>query len=182
MSKDSKTQLKTLIKKLIYEVLNEAERQTISKEQVVYLNPPTTLDTYLKEPGNKGLSFSKPTEIQSLSISGISAPFEMKTINGEIFEIRYRSTNEVANGGKLIPENKLTVLKKIQSGDLIVYKTFTLVVPSQNDEDKEQDPKKPKKSEPVPVKIYSSDSFTDPKGDPKLLSNFLQAVNSKIKL
>jgi len=44
MSKDSKTQLKTLIKKLIYEVLDEAERETIVDKKEIQLNPPNTFE------------------------------------------------------------------------------------------------------------------------------------------
>jgi hypothetical protein len=71
--------------------------------------------------------------------------------------------------------NKTTVIKKIKVGNLLVYKSFTLIEPSQSSEDKNT--KEPKKSEPIKVTIITSDSFTNIKGDPTLLSDFLQKVN-----
>lgn len=169
MSKDSKTQLKTLIKKLIYEVLSEAERETIVDKKEITLNPPNTFESYLKQ--NVGvLSFTNEERLAS-TVPNVRTPFSRTQ-----FEIRYKSTEDILNSGKMEKINKTTVIKKIKVGNLLAYKSFTLIEPSQSSEDKNT--KEPKKPEPIKVTIITSDSFTNIKGDPTLLSDFLQKVNN----
>jgi sugar-specific transcriptional regulator TrmB len=164
MSKDSKTQLKTLIKKLIYEVLDEAERETIVDKKEIQLNPPNTFESYLKQ--NVGVSFTNEERVAS-TVPNIRTPFSRTQ-----FEIRYKSTEDILNGGKMEKINKTTVVKKIRSGNLLAYKSFTLIEPTQKPES--PDPKKP---EPIKVTIITSDSFTNIKGDTQLLPDFLQKIN-----
>lgn len=174
MSGNYKNTLKSLINELVNEILSEEERETVSRTQEILINPPNTFEKYLKDPGNIGLSFT-PEEKTAAQIIN---PFKVRD-----FEIRYRSEDEIANSGKFEKINKLTVLKKIQAADIIVYKTFTLIEPSQKPQEKEADPKKPKKPEPIKVIIKSSDSFSFKlKQDPKLLTNFLQKVNTEMGL
>jgi hypothetical protein len=167
MSKHSKTQLKTLITRLINEVLNEAERETVVDKKEITLNPPNTFESYLKQ--NMGVSFTNDERLAS-TVPNVRTPFSRTQ-----FDIRYKSTEDILNGGKMEKINKTTVIKKIKVGNLLVYKSFTLIEPSQSSEDKNT--KEPKKSEPIKVTIITSDSFTNIKGDPTLLSDFLQKVN-----
>jgi len=51
-----------------------------------------------------------------------------------IFEIRYKSTEQVLNGGKMESINKTTVIKKIKAGNLLAYKSFTLTEPTEKPE------------------------------------------------
>lgn len=169
MSKDSKTQLKTLIKKLIYEVLDEAERETIVDKKEIdlnKLNPPDTFESYLKK--NIGLSFTNK-ELLASTVPNVRPPFSRTQ-----YEIRYKSTENVLNGGKMEPINKTTVVKKIKVGNLLSYKSFTLIEPTQKPEVKD---KKDNEPEPVKVIIITSDSFENDTGDTQLLSNFLQKIN-----
>jgi hypothetical protein len=167
MSKHSKTQLKTLITRLINEVLNEAERETVVDKKEITLNPPNTFESYLKQ--NMGVSFTNDERLAS-TVPNVRTPFSRTQ-----FDIRYKSTEDILNGGKMEKINKTTVIKKIKVGNLLAYKSFTLIEPSQSSEDKNT--KEPKKSEPIKVTIITSDSFTNIKGDPTLLSDFLQKVN-----
>lgn len=166
MSKDSKSQLKTLIKKLIYEVLNEAERETVVDKKEIELNPPNTFESYLKQ--NVGVSFTNEERLAS-TVPNVRTPFSRTQ-----FEIRYKSTEDILNSGKMEKINKTTVIKKIRSGNLLAYKSFTLIEPTQKPEVKDKEKDKP---EPIKVTIITSDSFTNIKGDTQLLSNFLQKVN-----
>jgi len=165
MLKDSKTQLKTLIKKLIYEVLSEEERVIIADKKEISLNPPNTFESYLKQ--NVGVSFTNQERLSS-TVPNIRTPFSRST-----FEIRYKSTEDVLNSGKIEKINKTTVVKKIKVGQLLAYKSFTLIEPTEKPETK-----KDNKPEPIKVTIITSDSFTNPQGDTTLLSDFLQAINS----
>lgn len=168
MSKHSKTQLKTLITRLINEVLNEAERETVVDKKEITLNPPNTFESYLKQ--NMGVSFTNDERLAS-TVPNVRTPFSRTQ-----FDIRYKSTEDILNGGKMEKINKTTVIKKIKVGNLLAYKSFTLIEPSQSSEDKNT--KEPKKSEPIKVTIITSDSFTNIKGDPTLLSDFLQKINN----
>jgi len=170
MSKDSKKQLKSLISQLINEVLSEAERETIVDKKEIELNPPNTFESYLKQ--NMGISFTNAEKLAS-TVPNVRTPFSRTQ-----FEIRYKSTEDILNGGKMEKINKTTVIKKIKVGNLLSYKSFTLIEPTQKPENKETNTKEPKKSEPIKVTIITSDSFTDIKGDPTLLSDFLQKVNN----
>jgi len=170
MSKDSKKQLKNLISQLINEVLSEVERETVVDKKEMELNPPNTFESYLKQ--NIGISFTNSERLAS-TLPNIRTPFSRT-----IFEIRYKSTEDILNGGKMEKINKTTVVKKIKVGQLLSYKSFTLIEPTQKPKDKQSDPKQPKKADPIKVTIITSDSFTDIKGDPELLSDFLQKINS----
>jgi hypothetical protein len=170
MPKDSKTQLKTLIKKLIYEVLSEAERETIVDKKEITLNPPNTFESYLKQ--NIGVSFTNEERLSS-TVPNVRTPFSRTQ-----FEIRYKSTEDILNSGKMEKINKTTVVKKIRAGNLLAYKSFTLIEPTQKPENNQKDSKEPNKPEPIKVTIITSDSFTDTKGDTKLLSDFLQKINN----
>lgn len=167
MSKHSKTQLKTLITRLINEVLNEAERETVVDKKEITLNPPNTFESYLKQ--NMGVSFTNDERLAS-TVPNVRTPFSRTQ-----FDIRYKSTEDILNGGKIEKINKTTVIKKIKVGNLLAYKSFTLIEPSQSSENKNT--KEPKKPEPIKVTIITSDSFTNIKGDPTLLTDFLQKVN-----
>jgi len=168
MSKHSKTQLKTLITRLINEVLNEAERETVVDKKEITLNPPNTFESYLKQ--NMGVSFTNDERLAS-TIPNVRTPFSRTQ-----FDIRYKSTEDILNGGKIEKINKTTIIKKIKVGNLLAYKSFTLIEPSQSSEDKNT--KEPKKPEPIKVTIITSDSFEDINGDPTLLSDFLQKINN----
>ncbi|NBX79118.1 MAG: hypothetical protein EBQ94_01875 [Flavobacteriales bacterium] len=168
MSKHSKTQLKTLITRLINEVLNEAERETVVDKKEITLNPPNTFESYLKQ--NMGVSFTNDERLAS-TIPNVRTPFSRTQ-----FDIRYKSTEDILNGGKIEKINKTTIIKKIKVGNLLAYKSFTLIEPSQSFEDKNT--KEPKKPEPIKVTIITSDSFEDINGDPTLLSDFLQKINN----
>jgi hypothetical protein len=76
--------------------------------------------------------------------------------------------------------NKTTVIKKIKVGNLLAYKSFTLTEPTEKPEQSKDG--KPEKPEPIKVTLITSDSFTNPKGDPALLSEFLKKVNDEIGL
>lgn len=156
-----------MIKQLIVEVLSEVERETVVDKKNIELNPPNTFESYLKQ--NIGVSFTNAERIAS-TVPNVRTPFSRTQ-----FEIRYKSTEDVLNGGKMEKINKTTVVKKIRAGNLLAYKSFTLIEPTQKPEEK--DTKEPKKAEPIKVTIITSDSFTDIKGDPTLLSDFLQKIN-----
>jgi len=164
MSKNSKTQLKTLIKKLIHEVLDEAERETVVDKKEITVNPPNTFESYLKQ--NIGVSFTNAEKLAS-TVPNIRTPFSRTQ-----FEIRYKSTEDILNSGKMEKINKTTVIKKIKVGNLLSYKSFTLIEPSKKPEDKNT-----KTPEPIKITIITSDSFTNINGDPTLLTDFLQKVN-----
>jgi hypothetical protein len=169
MSKHSKNQIKTLIKQLIREVLSEAERQTVADKKEITLNPPNTFESYLKQ--NIGVSFTNEEKLAS-TVPNVRTPFSRTQ-----FEIRYKSTEDLMNGGKMEKINKTTVIKKIKAGNLLAYKSFTLIEPTQKPEDKGGESKTPNKPEPIKITIITSDSFTNVKGDTTLLSDFLQKVN-----
>lgn len=160
MSKNSKTQLKTLIKKLIHEVLDEAERETVVNKTDIELNPPATFESYLKQ--NIGVSFTNKEFLASFNIPKVKPPFSRKQ-----FEITYKYTGIDLDKGKMKQINKTTVIKKIKAGKLLVYKSFTLIEPEQKPEET---------PEPIKVTVISSDSFTQDAGDPQLLSDFIQTL------
>ena len=108
---------------------------------------------------------------------------------------------------KLVKANKTTVIKKFYVGQSAMYKAFILSKPTENDEEDSQELKEAAPPTPAPVagapapvagapadsgkeaeeppkekkkeKLMeiTSSSFTDLKGDPTLLVNFLKSIN-----
>lgn len=172
MPNNSKEKIKNLIKDLLQEIITEEERVVMADKKDITLLPPNTFESYLKL--SIGVSFTNEEKLAA-TVPNIKTPFARN-----IFEIRYKSTEQVLNGGKMESINKTTVIKKIKAGNLLAYKSFTLTEPTE----KPEAPKdgKPQKPEPIKVTLITSDSFTNPKGDPALLSEFLKKVNDEIGL
>lgn len=172
MPNNSKEKIKNLIKDLLHEIITEDERVVMADKKDITLLPPNTFESYLKL--SIGVSFTNEEKLAA-TVPNIKTPFARN-----IFEIRYKSTEQVLNGGKMESINKTTVIKKIKVGNLLAYKSFTLTEPTEKPEQSKDG--KPEKPEPIKVTLITSDSFTNPKGDPALLSEFLKKVNDEIGL
>jgi hypothetical protein len=172
MSNNSNEKLKNIIRELINEIITEDERVVMADKKDITLSPPNTFESYLKL--SVGVSFTNEEKLAA-TIPNIKTPFARN-----IFEIRYKSTEQVLNSGKMESINKTTVIKKIRAGNLLAYKSFTLTEPTEKPEQTAD--KKDQKPEPIKVTIITSDSFTKPQGDPALLSEFLKKVNEEIGL
>ena len=172
MPNNSKEKIKNLIKDLLHEIITEDERVVMADKKDITLLPPNTFESYLKL--SIGVSFTNEEKLAA-TVPNIKTPFARN-----IFEIRFKSTEQVLNGGKMESINKTTVIKKIKVGNLLAYKSFTLTEPTEKPEQSKDG--KPEKPEPIKVTLITSDSFTNPKGDPALLSEFLKKVNDEIGL
>ncbi len=172
MSNNSKEQLKNIIRELINEIITEDERVVMADKKEIELLPPDTFESYLKL--SAGVSFTTEEKLAS-TIPNIKTPFARN-----VFEIRYKSTEQVMNGGKMESINKTTVIKKIRAGNLLAYKSFTLTEPTEKP--KPSADKNDQKPTPLKITLITSDSFTKLKGDPALLSEFLKKVNEEIGL
>ena len=181
---------------MILEVLTEADRVLIAKKENITIKPPDNFQGLLRR--NIGISFTNKENV-ALAVPGIKAPFARTP-----YQITYQNTESVLSGGKENEINKTTVIKKVRMGDGYVYKSFTLFEPStpeEKDELKEApaapttpgkqptpppagqkppQPKQPEKPEGKEQKVIitTSDSFLDARGDYKLLTEFLKALNS----
>jgi hypothetical protein len=180
MPNNSRDKIKKLIKDLLQEIITEDERVAIVNIQELELLPPNTFESYLKRNTNEdgtSIQYLEITREENIAANAanVKTPFVKNP-----FEMRYQSNEQVLNGGKMESINKLTVVKKVQTGNLLAYKSFTLTKPTQKPQSS-KDGKQPK-PEPIKVTLITSDSFTDKKGDPALLSEFLKKVNEEIGL
>lgn len=173
----AKIKLKELIASLIQEIILEDETSTNVEKKEIEI---PDFEKYLKLPQNIGISFTQK-EKDSTNIPNLKPAFSKS-----IFEIRYRSTEDVVDDGKFIKTNKTTVVKKIRIGNNIAYKTFTLVEPSQLqqkqpsvDSTGKTEPIKPETKKVIEI---TSNSFTEVQGNPELFVKFLKDVNEDIGL
>ena len=110
MPNNSKEKIKNLIKDLLHEIITEDERVVMADKKDITLLPPNTFESYLKL--SIGVSFTNEEKLAA-TVPNIKTPFARN-----IFEIRYKSTEQVLNGGKMESINKTTVIKKINVGNL----------------------------------------------------------------
>lgn len=175
LSDYAKSKLKELIAGLIQEIITEDETSAnVEKKEIEVPD----FEKYLKLPQNIGISFTQQ-EKDSTNISNLKPPFSKN-----VFEIRYKSTEDVVDDGKFIKTNKTTVVKKIRTGSNIVYKTFTLVEPSRPQQEPvdstgKQEPTKPDTKKVIEI---TSNSFNTVQGNPELFIEFLKDVNEDIGL
>lgn len=175
LSDYAKSKLKELIAGLIQEIITEDETSAnVEKKEIEVPD----FEKYLKLPQNIGISFTQQ-EKDSTNISNLKPPFSKN-----VFEIRYKSTEDVVDDGKFVKTNKTTVVKKIRTGSNIVYKTFTLVEPSQPQQEPvdstgKQEPTKPDTKKVIEI---TSNSFNTVQGNPELFIEFLKDVNEDIGL
>jgi hypothetical protein len=191
---DAKSKLKEVIKKMITEMLTEDDDNTISDKQEKEV---VNFDQYLKLPQNIGISFTQK-EKDATNIPNLRPPFSKS-----MFEIRYKSVEDTMDNGQMIKTNKTTVVKKIRSGSSMMYKTFTLLKPTEKPEElKEagteptpppqvsQPPKPavppvadtPQKPPMEKVIEVTSNSFENVQGDIEKLVKFLKDVNEDLGL
>jgi len=194
LSDFAKTRFKEIVADIVNEILNENEDNNISDSKDIEV---ANFENYLKLPQNIGISFTQK-EKDSTLIPNLPAPFAKS-----IFEIRYKSVEGVMSDGSEVKTNKTTVIKKIRIGETMMYKSFTLLEPTEEpkkdgseEELKEADVaptgQQPKPTVPPPqlkpeqkkqkVIEKTSQSFTAIQGDIELFINFLKNVNDDIGL
>lgn len=178
LSDYAKHRLKELVSELVNEILAEDDGSDVGVEKKEIEVP--DFEKYLKLPQNIGISFTQQ-EKDSTNIPNLKPPFAKN-----VFEIRYKSTEDVVEDGKFVKTNKTTVVKKIRVGNNVVYKTFTLIESSQPDktQDDVKTPEKgaPEKPELKKVIEMTSNSVPNVNGDPELFMEFLKNVNEDIGL
>lgn len=123
--------LKEVLKDLVEKVLRENEESNIADKQEKEVD---SFDQYLKLPQNIGISFTQK-EKDATNIPNLRPPFARS-----IFEIRYKSVEDIMGDGKVTKTNKTTVVKKIRMGETVVYKTFTLMEPTEKPSDDQKEP------------------------------------------
>ena len=177
LSDYAKSKLKELIAGIIQEIIAEDETSANVEKKEIEI---PDFEKYLKLPQNIGISFTQQ-EKDSTNIPNLKPPFSKN-----VFEIRYKSTEDVVDDGKFVKTNKTTVVKKIRTGNNIVYKTFTLIEPSQPQQKQEPgdsaEKTEPTKPETKKVIEITSNSFTTVQGNPELFIDFLKDVNEDIGL
>jgi hypothetical protein len=199
LSDFAKTKFKEIVANIVNEILNENDDSNISDSKDIEV---ANFENYLKLPQNIGISFTQKEKDATL-IPNLPSPFAKS-----IFEIRYKSVEGVMSDGSEVKTNKTTVTKKIRVGETMMYKSFTLLDPSEEpkkdgseDELKEADvaptgqqpkpttpPPQPTTPQPKPeqkkqkVIEKTSQSFTTTQGDVELFINFLKDVNEDIGL
>jgi len=171
LSDFAKRRMKELVQEIIQEILAEDEQNTIAgktEEEIV------DFKQYLQRPGNIGISFTQK-EKDSTNVNTLPQPIEKG-----VFEIKYRSTEDVPEDGKFVKTNKMTILKKIKVGEnKIAYKTFTLIEPTQKPTPQDQ-AEKPKQPETKKVISITSRVCESTQGDPELLVEFLKDIDEDI--
>lgn len=197
LSDFAKNRFEEIVTDIVNEILNENDDSNISDSKNIEV---ANFENYLKLPQNVGISFTQKEKDATL-IPNLPPPFAKS-----IFEIRYKSVEGVMSDGTEVKTNKTTVVKKIRVGETMMYKSFTLLEPSEEpkkdgsgEELKEADvpptgqqpkPAAPPPPQPQPqpeqkkqkVTEKTSQSFTTTQGDVELFINFLKDVNEDIGL
>ena len=203
MSNFKKNDLKRLIRQILNEVLIEADRVLIAKKENIIITPPDNFQGLLRR--NIGISFTNK-ENTALAVPGIKAPFartpyqityqntESVLSGGKKNEINKTTViKKVRMGDGYVyksftlfepstpePSTPETDSEELKEAPATQPQQKPATQPQQKPVQQPKPPEAPKKPEGKEQKVIitTSDSFLDAKGDYKLLTEFLKALNS----